>query len=646
MITEKFKSKSKNRYIVILILVLFSILINGYHFGVSGSHHIIVPFFKSHVDPSLFQNDILFNHLSESYLTYYFKLLSPVAQFIDIGLLFFVLYPVFLYLSFLAVYLISKYLFDNEFAAYLAVLFLIIPNPPLGTTLLGTYVLDARNFAFFLLLFSVYFFLKERYIISFGLTGLAFNFHGMSSTHLLLTYFTYFLLKFNKIKIKKMVQSLAAFLIFAFPLLMWKFSAKTTTLLYVPKLWFELLEIVTSHHLFPLSWGLGKWIPFLTYMLLFGIAMRYKPETEKHDKVITFIKAILIVMAVGFVFIEIIPLSIFLSLQMFRVSTFLMLFALIYISHYLFVLYKEKEESKIAAAGIFTGLLLSNFKIILLFLVFLASIKTKNMKISKMLFSLFIFLTFISIIASFNLIPYLNAFKIGHLSSLVLILIMALFLTFMNFKNNIDQKKQIRLLMILVVFVLFFISISVVSIKYSLHHGFNQNARVMMITERVEEPYDPLSPSRILEVIKKPMMYYKYNIHFPEVPKDERHDIQIWTKNNIPKDAIILAPPYLSDFRLFSERAIVGQFFDGTFLNFDQRWGYVWYGRIKDLCNGFECNSWGCLDYCKDGYNSLSERELKEIAGKYNAQYIVVEKPKSLDLILLYENDKFDIYKI
>ncbi len=642
---KKLKIGFKKEYAVILVMTLFFILINGYHFGI-GDHGIIIPFLKMHVDSSLYQNDVLLQHLSESYLTYFFKVLSPIAKFTDINLLFFTLHFFIVYFSFFAVYLISNYFFNNKFVAYLSILFLIIPNPSLGMSILGRFFIESSNLAYPILLFSLYFFLKERYFFSLGLLGIAFNFHGMSSTHLFLIYLLYFLFKFNKINIKKVALSLVTFLIFASPLLIWKFSVKTTSLLYVPQLWFDLLKIVSPHHIFPLSWGLGKWLPFLTYMLLFGIALQYKPEMKKHDKAITFVKSIIVMMIVGFVFIEIIPVSVFLNLQMFRVSLFLTLFAIIYISHYLFVLYKEKKESKIAAAGIFTGLLISNFKIIILFLLFLLSVKIKNKKLSKSIFYLFVLLAFISIVTSLFTIPYLSFIKIGHLASLVLILIMTLFWVFMNFRSNLNQREQIRLFSIFLIIVLLFISVGAISVKNSLYNGFEKGVRVIAITGRIKEPYDPLSPTKLFDVIRNPFEYYNYNIHFPKIPEDNWHDVQIWTKNNVPKDAIILVPPYLTDFRVFSERAIVGQFLDGTYINFDQRYTDVWYNTIRDLCNGLKCSGWSCLDYCKDGYNSLSEEELKEIAGKYNAEYIVVEKPKSLDLNLLYENEKFVIYGV
>jgi len=643
MNTPNFKLKSE--YIIILTLVLFSVLINGYHFGISGPHHAIVPFLNMHTDSSLFQNDILFSHLSESYLTYFFKVLSPIAKFIDINLLFFILYLLILFFSYFGVYLISRYFFDNKIIAYLAILFLIIPNPSLGTGILGRFVVETSNFTFPFLIFSIYFFLKERYIISLGLLGIAFNFHGMSSIHLLFMYLLYFLFKFNKIEKIQVASSLAIFLLFASPLLIWKFSIESTLLFYVYPLWFDLLKLVSSHHLFPLSWGIGKWLPFLTYMTLFGIALRYKPKIKKHGKVITFIKAILIIMIIGFVFIEIFPVSIFLSLQMFRVSIFLMLFALIYISNYLFVLYQEKTESKIAAIGFFTGLLLSNFKIILLFLIFLLYIKIKDKKFSASIFYIFIFVLFISVITSLFAIPYLSLFKIGHLASLVLILTITLFWIFMYFRKEFDQKRQLRLITIFIIIILLFISVSVVSVKNALYEGYNNGARTIAITGRMDEPYDPLSPARLLNVIINPKGYYNFNIHFPKIPQDNWLDVQIWVRDNVPKDAILIVPPYMSDFRFLSERAVVAQFLDGTFLNFDPEYGNVWYSTISDICNGLECESWNCLDYCRIGYDSLNEEDLQVITTKYHAEYIVIEKPKNINLNVIYENDGFLIYR-
>ncbi|MCW4033052.1 MAG: hypothetical protein NWF08_06625, partial [Candidatus Bathyarchaeota archaeon] len=48
----------------------------------------------------------------------------------------------------------------------------------------------------------------------------------------------------------------------------------------------------------------------------------------------------------------------------------------------------------------------------------------------------------------------------------------------------------------------------------------------------------------------------------------------------------------------------------------------------------------------REGYNLLKESDFERLACKYNATNIIIEKPKKLDLKLVYESEYFRIYEI
>jgi hypothetical protein len=49
---------------------------------------------------------------------------------------------------------------------------------------------------------------------------------------------------------------------------------------------------------------------------------------------------------------------------------------------------------------------------------------------------------------------------------------------------------------------------------------------------------------------------------------------------------------------------------------------------------------------CAHNYNNLTEKELGLLSDKYNASYVVTEKPRELNFPMAYQNSHFKIYAI
>lgn len=109
-------------------------------------------------------------------------------------------------------------------------------------------------------------------------------------------------------------------------------------------------------------------------------------------------------------------------------------------------------------------------------------------------------------------------------------------------------------------------------------------------------------------------------------------EAQDWARRSTPKDAVFLTPPREAGFRVFSERTVVGEWKDGTQQYFDDGFVREWGDRMQALRG--------------DGYASLSDRELLDLASRYGASYIVLPaRPIRRTLVPAYRAKGYAIYR-
>ena len=126
-------------------------------------------------------------------------------------------------------------------------------------------------------------------------------------------------------------------------------------------------------------------------------------------------------------------------------------------------------------------------------------------------------------------------------------------------------------------------------------------------------------------------------------------DIQLYVRDHTPKDVLLITPPYLEGFTVFSERSILGDWLVGAtsvWANNDH--ASEWLRRMKMIgWKNFKDkkNNW---PGARRGYTSFSTDGFIQAAKKYNANYVVFEKvgEKRLNLPIIYENKQFILYAI
>ena len=112
------------------------------------------------------------------------------------------------------------------------------------------------------------------------------------------------------------------------------------------------------------------------------------------------------------------------------------------------------------------------------------------------------------------------------------------------------------------------------------------------------------------------------------------------TKEISLKDDLFIVPPYLNDFSVYSHRAILGDWAEGAnILYLDNRFTEEWFERMKDL-------GWTERFNAKEGFSKLSTQAIIKAANKYDARFVITEKPKTFSLPIVYENNKYVLYQV
>ncbi|MBL7196673.1 MAG: hypothetical protein ISS47_01090 [Candidatus Omnitrophica bacterium] len=599
----------RNLYLYIFGLAIFGIFFLGY--SIENSYYI--PIVLNNADPNLYPTDLLVNSQSV-YHSLFFSITGYLVRYIDLKLLFTALSFMTTIAIAFSIFYLSLLLFKDKLTAYLAVFLLLISKGGISLTGIGIHqsLFEPSIMVIPFSLFSIYLFLKERYRIACLITGLMFYIHGVEAFSVSIMFLFYFLVKIRNLHKRQILQSI--FLLFLPVLLIvWRLLSKVFFEVYsqeVIRQWLAILHFRSFWHLFPFSWGPGDYFKYSGWFLWAFIVYRYSAPSEKHDSIIIFCKAIALLCLIGTIFVEIIPVPIVIKMMLWRSTLFFVLFLLIYISRYLINFPKENLVSKLLVAGTLAAIFFSFSKLIVCFALLHLAFEMRN---KKYLFYLFATGGVVGILG-FSLGSFLNleagTFLLNKLLSFV----------------NLGMKNII-FFYLLFGFLVYFLHLQQTErIKFSRRQIF---LLVFFFT--------------FLVLINS---FLPKDINKQSFEKDWINT-QIWARENTSSETVFITPPYLEGFRIHSQRGIAVENKDGGVSIFDIKFALEWWQRMNVL--GYNNLSITVLDFvpeCKKAYNNLDEKEIIQLSNKYEADYIVTEKEKQLDLELAYQNDHFKVYSV
>jgi len=583
-------------------LALFVTVWRGYSFGISD-HAVHIPFMKHIIDPTLYPNDPMIA-TSKRYVSYFPLFLSVLIRiFGNLEIIFFTIHLISVTLFLLILYRLSLQLFDDRFSAVLLLTLMLPKRLVLGK---GAIYLGGMYPSFVLLpfgLLAIHLFLKGKRVMAFSILGATANFHMLVSFYAfcMLSLCTLFevgrdLLRgrreagLRRFLIERIVFPFSAYLILASPVLIWSLRSYTP----VTDEWVRLLRIRSSHHSFPFSWRRERFVDYLMLLAFFVLAMRYKPPSAFHRRVILFCCAITLLCILGVIFAEYRPVQLILRAQLFRSTVYLTIFCMLYISNYLRRVWEGSTFHKLVALLSFAVLFFPQYyPFVPLALALLLALEWREgdrhpgvlmIVLGSMLLRMYVKHTQFPGSVAFD--PIVGLLRTIFENRLLLLALMMVLLS-LWVKTIPYQRLKLGLTVLIAGFSLIYLAPAAFSL-----------------------------------------------FHPPDRFKESWRDVQLWAKRNTPRDALFITPPYREGFRIFSERGIVGDWKDGTQQYFDIEYSYEWWRRMRDLGGGGR------------GYDSLSEERYIDLARKYGASYLVVPKGRRLDLEKVYENGGYAVYRL
>lgn len=125
--------------------------------------------------------------------------------------------------------------------------------------------------------------------------------------------------------------------------------------------------------------------------------------------------------------------------------------------------------------------------------------------------------------------------------------------------------------------------------------------------------------------------------------KDDWKDLQKWVAANTDNDVIVIVPPQEPGFRVLSQRASYGDWYDGTKAFFSEEYASYWLNRMESL---------GCVDpkNLREDYMENTEEDFRRIAqpllDTHSTVFVAQYTQKDLDLPVHYSNGSYKLYAV
>ena len=117
-------------------------------------------------------------------------------------------------------------------------------------------------------------------------------------------------------------------------------------------------------------------------------------------------------------------------------------------------------------------------------------------------------------------------------------------------------------------------------------------------------------------------------IEYPK-PQSDWIKAQMWAKENTKKNEIFLTDPYLTGFRIYSQRSIVGDVKDGGVNIYSPDFAKYWYGVMRNT----------------RGLKNFNDRDVRSLKESFQFNYLITYNNHVLTYPVIYSNQKYRIYK-
>jgi len=314
----------------IVATCLISLFLVGYRFG-DADHNSLIPFLYRLADPSLYPNSSFF-YITESHISYFWYPFIPLAFSINLlASSMFIVYLFVLFFLFKAFHhLITIFADDVDFSYFGLLVFVV---PAFSFSIMGTYenYLINRVAAVPLLVFSISYFLRNRYILAGLLVGLAFNIHLLSASFVIILFFPSIVdqLYRNKLAWADFLKSLAIFGAAIAPITIWGIQESGLDFS-INWEWYRIIKNGALGHMF----NMGLLNPPVIILSIIGVSntfvfllviTRYPRFLDKEltRKLLLFFSSIYLVLFIAYVTAEFFPVVLAIKFQLTRIGKFI-----------------------------------------------------------------------------------------------------------------------------------------------------------------------------------------------------------------------------------------------------------------------------------------------------------------------------------
>ncbi|VAW14635.1 hypothetical protein MNBD_BACTEROID05-1007, partial [hydrothermal vent metagenome] len=350
---EKILQILQSPWSMALFLLGVFLATTAYKYG-WDDQHLEIPLLKNLIDPTLYQNDYYVTSLKKNFSSFFYPILAKLITVDQIPSTYFGLYLVSRYFLFFWIYKLWLTITNSKFKAIACVLtFILITRVP--EFMYRTF--SHQEFTLAIIFAGIYYFFKNRFILSSLIFGLAANFHGLYSLFPMFFLGLTLLFQIKKFGLSTLIKSCGVFLLASAPFLIWTIQGRLTHTSIDPNLtkdWVSLYYLACPQN-FLLGAAPLKEImnnagqifkatqPYIYLISLFILNAVFNTSFKKNKNALFFCLGAFALIIFSFVFTYIYPSRFVLDLNLARNSQFL-LFLLTGFTTLLIIELFEKEN--------------------------------------------------------------------------------------------------------------------------------------------------------------------------------------------------------------------------------------------------------------------------------------------------------------
>lgn len=569
---------------VLALLTLVVVTWRGYDLGDSNAIQLAV--LRRALDPTLYARDLLVTSLP-GYATFFYSGLAAVARRVGhLESLLFGLYALFHGVAVAAVYAVGRLLFANRGAALLACGLYVTRPFALGAEYMYWTRLTHAHVATALLAWALWLYLRGRVRSAFLAIGLVANLHALYAAHLAALLGLSTLLRLRELGLRRVLETGALCLAAAAPVLAWTVAVHEPLDPARRGLWLTILRVRSALHTFPFSIPPAVFGSYLLLVALGWLAVSRLPRDGPRRVIRHVALGAALLCLAALAFSELWPVPVVLRAQLLRSTRWLTFLGLPYLARFGQLTWARGGLSRAgtvaAAAALFSG---------------------QNVLLAVALV----------------LVLFDGCWRVRG----VLLACAALLLAALSGALAVPRHFGLPL-------------IGDMLSSAAKNPFLLWAAALGLLLRAARFSPTPLArravPFGVVAAVVLGLLPWEHERVLADLARNPWTQMQLWARDHTPRDALFLTPPYREGFRAFSERAIVGEWKDGTQQFFSSAFAFEWWRRMRVLKGRYEV------------YDELSPEAMLVLARDFQADYVVVRAPTSLAAPQAYRSESFAVY--